>query len=78
MTAFIDAPAPATRGSLYATGTENAGFSFFVQDGRLVFDYNAFGDHQVVDSDREVPVGEIASWVQVRRTGARTGSGRGS
>ena len=26
-------------------GTENSGFSFFVQDDHLVFDYNCFGDH---------------------------------
>ena len=42
---------------LYATGTENSGVSVFVQDERLVFDYNAFGDHHVVESDRDVPVG---------------------
>ncbi|MDO9176634.1 MAG: sulfatase-like hydrolase/transferase, partial [Actinomycetota bacterium] len=29
-------------GVLYATGTENSGFSLFVQHDRLVFDYNAF------------------------------------
>ncbi len=39
---------PTTRGCIYASGTENAGFSFFVQGGELVFDYNAFGDHQIL------------------------------
>ena len=38
----------ATSGVLYATGTENSGISVFVQDDRLVFDYNVFGDHHVV------------------------------
>ena len=36
-------------GVLYATGTENSGVSLFVQDDRLVFDYNCFGDHHVVE-----------------------------
>ena len=61
-------------GVLYASGTENSGFSFFVQDSRLVFDYNAFGAHEIVVSDREVPVGRSRLEVQVRRTGRRTGT----
>ena len=37
-------------GVLYATGTQNAGLSVFVEDGKVVFDYNAFGDHAIVES----------------------------
>lgn len=73
MTASVDLAA-GDEGVLYATGTENAGFSFFVQDGRLVFDYNAFGDHEVLVSDREVPVGTAQVTVEVQRTGAREGT----
>ena len=61
-------------GVLYASGTENSGFSLFVQDSRLVFDYNAFGAHEIVVSDREVPVGRSRLAVHVRRTGGRTGT----
>jgi arylsulfatase A-like enzyme len=64
----------ADEGVLYATGTENAGFSFFIQNDHLVFDYNAFGSHQIVVSDREVPVGASRVGVQVRRIGARQGT----
>ena len=39
---------PGDEGVLYAGGTENSGMSVFVQDDRLVFDYNAFGDHTIV------------------------------
>ena len=56
MAAAIDRPAGAG-GVLYASGTENSGVSLFVQDDRLVFDYNCFGDHHVVESDGPVPVG---------------------
>jgi hypothetical protein len=73
MTASIDRD-PADEGVLYASGTENSGFSFFIQDSRLVFDYNAFGAHEVVVSDREVPTGYSRVEVRVRRTGGRTGT----
>jgi hypothetical protein len=52
---------------LYATGTTNAGFALFVQRGRLVLDYNAFGDHTVVESDRPLPGGAVALGLEVRR-----------
>ena len=42
--ATIDRPAGAG-GVLYATGTGNSGVSVFIQNDRLVFDYNCFGDH---------------------------------
>jgi arylsulfatase A-like enzyme len=60
-------------GVLYASGTENSGFSFFVQDDRLVFDYNAFDAHTVVESDIVVPDGSSALTVKVRRQGGRVG-----
>ena len=56
-------------GVLYATGTANSGFSIFVQSDRLVFDYNSFGDHQIVESTVEVPVGASAVGVEFRRAG---------
>ncbi|MDZ4824858.1 MAG: arylsulfatase [Actinomycetota bacterium] len=66
--ATIDRPAGAN-GVLYATGTENSGVSIFVQGDRLVFDYNCFGEHQVVASKREVPVGPSVIGVRFRRHG---------
>jgi arylsulfatase A-like enzyme len=56
-------------GVLYASGTENSGVSLFVQDDRLVFDYNCFGDHQVAESERTVPVGDSVIGVRFRREG---------
>src|SRR5690606_39202638 len=70
MRATIDRPAGAG-GVLYATGTENSGLSLFVQDDRLVLDYNAFGEHHVVRSDRPVPEGPSVVGVDVRRDGRR-------
>ena len=42
-------------GVIFATGTENSGIAVFVQDGRLVLDYNAFDAHTLVRSDAGVP-----------------------
>ncbi|MEY4950336.1 MAG: putative arylsulfatase [Pseudomonadota bacterium] len=61
-------------GVLFATGTENSGFSFFVQGNRLVFDYNAFDDHVVIESDVEVPEGTSTLAVKVRRLSSRGGA----
>lgn len=54
-------------GVLFATGTENSGFSVFVQEGRLVLDYNAFGDHTVVESGVPIPEGDVEVGVRLRR-----------
>ncbi len=68
MTATIDRAA-GEGGVIYATGTENSGTSFFVQGDRLVFDYNCFSDHHVLESHIEVPVGRSVVSVQFRRQG---------
>ena len=56
-------------GVIFATGTENSGFSFYVFDNRLVFDYNFFGEHLVVRSQAELPTGPSTLTCQLRRTG---------
>ncbi|HEV3281328.1 MAG TPA: arylsulfatase [Acidimicrobiales bacterium] len=68
MAATIDRPGGAG-GVLYASGTENSGVSLFVQDDRLVLDYNCFGDHHVATSERPVPVGPSVVGVRFRRSG---------
>jgi arylsulfatase A-like enzyme len=57
-------------GVIFATGTENSGISFFIQDNRLILDYNSFNDHTVLVSDTEVPEGNSVVTVEFRRTGA--------
>jgi arylsulfatase len=71
----VDVTAQVTRaagdeGVLIATGNENAGCSVFVQNERLVFDYNAFDDHTVVESDIEVPSGDCTLAVHLEREGS--------
>ena len=61
-------------GVLWATGTENSGISVFVQDDRLVVDYNAFDDHTILSSDVEVPVGDSMLTARFRRGEQEGGS----
>jgi hypothetical protein len=61
-------------GVLFATGTENAGISVFVQDDRLVVDYNAFDHHTVVESDTRIGEGEVTVGARFRRLDGRAGS----
>jgi arylsulfatase A-like enzyme len=68
LSATVDRP-PGAGGVLYATGNENSGLSLFVDGERLVFDYNCFGEHHVVESDIEVPSGPSLLGVRFRRVG---------
>ena len=61
-------------GVLYATGTENSGLSIFVQNDKLVVDYNAFDAHTVLESQFDLPVGDCEVLVAVRRNAKRTGT----
>jgi arylsulfatase len=68
MEATVDRPEGAN-GVLYASGNENSGVSLFVQDDRLVLDYNCFGDHHVAVSEDPVPVGPSVIGVRFVRAG---------
>ncbi len=61
-------------GVLFATGTQNSGISMFVQNGRFVLDYNAFNDHTVIESDIELPGGEVELVARLRRGAGMAGS----
>ncbi|MFW2333550.1 arylsulfatase [Ilumatobacter sp.] len=60
-------------GVIYATGTENSGLSVFVQDDRLVVDYNAFDQHTILESDVALPAGDAELVVRLRRRDGLTG-----
>ncbi len=61
-------------GVLFATGTQNSGVSVFVQNDRLVVDYNAFDDHTILESDVEIPPGTSTLVAQFRRGAGMAGS----
>ena len=61
-------------GVIFATGTENSGISIFVQNGRLVIDYNAFDEHTILESDLEMPTGESTVVAKLRRGAGMAGA----
>ena len=61
-------------GVIWATGNGNSGLSVFVQDDRLVVDYNAFGAHTIVESTIEVPSGDSTLAVSINRNSRTTGT----
>ena len=63
-----------TEGVLWAHGTMNSGISIFVQNNRLVVDYNAFDDHTIIESETEIPEGDSTLTVVFRRGEGRAGS----
>ncbi len=65
---------PGDEGVLYSTGNENSGFAVFVQNDRLVVDYNSFDDHTLVESDVAVPTGRVELRARFRRGEKRRGS----
>jgi arylsulfatase len=47
-----------SEGIIAAFGSQNAGFAWYVKDGKMVFDYNAFTEHHVLRSDQRIPEGK--------------------
>ncbi len=73
MTTEIERPNNSTEGVLVAQGTQNGGYSWYIKDNQLVFDYNVFTEHHVVHSDQSVPTGKCTLGVKFVREG-RTGT----
>lgn len=65
---------PGQDGVLYATGTQNSGFSCFVQGDRLLFDYNCFGEHHVLESERAIGADATTLGVRFRRHSSGDGA----
>jgi arylsulfatase A-like enzyme len=65
---------PGQDGVLFATGTQNSGVSVFVQNDRLVVDYNAFDEHTILESSVVIPVGESTLVAKLRRGDGMAGS----
>ncbi|MDQ8730461.1 arylsulfatase [Bradyrhizobium sp. LHD-71] len=56
-------------GCIFSFGDHRSGLALYVQKGRLVFDYNLFGQHLKAVSDTTLPTGKISLGVSVERLG---------
>ena len=71
MTAEVEQHDPKRGGVIVAQGTQNVGFSWYVKDEQLVFDYNIFTEHHVVRSENKVPEGDSKLGVLFKRDGKK-------
>jgi arylsulfatase len=74
ITADIERASADDGGVIVALGSHAAGYTFFLQDGRLAFDYNDFGNHTVVRGGVDVPVGRTTVAVRFSREGEGAGT----
>jgi len=74
ITADIERTSADEGGVIVAMGSHAAGYSFFLKDGRLGFDYNDFGNHTVLSGDADVPVGRVTVGVAFSREGEGAGT----
>lgn len=56
-------------GVLVAHGDLTSGYSLYIQDGHLVHDLNVGGNHEIVRSDRPVPIGRHTVGFRLERLG---------
>ena len=69
MSAEVDRPDASIQGVIAAQGTQNGGYSWYIKDNKMVFDYNIFAEHHVVRSGTEVPIGRIRLEIRFVRDG---------
>jgi len=65
MTAEIERTDALDDGVILASGTQTGGFSWYIQDGKVVFDSNISTLHQTVRSEQAVPVGQCTLGVRL-------------
>jgi arylsulfatase len=70
MTADVECPNDTIEGVLVAQGTQNGGYSWYIKDNQMVFDYNIFTEHHVVHSEQSVPTGKCKLGVRFVRDGS--------
>jgi arylsulfatase len=66
--ATVVIPEGGAEGVLIAHGDATSGYSLFIRNGHLVHDLNIGGTHQIVESDREIPVGRCTLGFRMRRS----------
>jgi arylsulfatase len=75
ITAHVVVPPGGADGVLLAMGSRVGGYTFFVKDRRLVYEYNFLNRERcAVTSSREVPDGAVALGMTFTRTGKLQGT----
>jgi arylsulfatase A-like enzyme len=73
--ATVDIPAAGAEGVLLAVGGRFGGSALFVKDASLIHDYNAFGDHLVLESSEPITPGRHVLSFHLERAAHDAGVG---
>ena len=74
ITVPVNRPDQSSKGVLVALGDHTSGFTMYVNDNRLVYEYNHFGTLYKVVSNKNVPVGESNLKLDFVKTGLFAGT----
>ncbi len=72
--ATIDRASTAEAGVLIACGARTGGYTLYIQDNRLAYEYNYVGRTTRVVGDGELPAGPLTLGLEFRKTGENTGT----
>jgi len=76
--AEVEIDAEGSEGVLIAHGDATSGYSLYVKDGLLVHDLNIGGGHEIVSSNRRIPIGACRLGVRVERLVRETAPAKGA
>ena len=76
ITAQVCRPDSSCDGVLLAVGNHNSGYTLYVKDNRLVYEYNYYGEITTLQSEAEVPAGDSKLRFSFEKTGRFQGYGR--
>lgn len=71
----IDRSSESEEGVLLALGSHESGYTFYIKDNRLVYEYNAGTAIYKVVSNAEVPAGKVTARYEFKNTGPNKGIG---
>lgn len=76
ITARVRRPDSSCDGVLLAVGNHNSGYTLYVRDSRLIYEYNYYGEMASLQSEAEVPTGDSELSFAFEKTGRLQGYGR--
>ncbi|WP_179887056.1 arylsulfatase [Bacillus sp. AFS088145] len=76
ITVPIDCPSDDCEGVLIAQGNQYSGYTIYIQNNRLFYEYNYVGTVYKIESDLEIPVGKSTLHFEFSKTGPLQGKGR--
>lgn len=76
ITVPVTRSAKSQSGVLAAMGSDATGYTLYIKNNHLVYEYNLFGTSYKIESDREVPVGDATLKFEFTKTAPFAGIGR--